>query len=246
MKRMTLIGILLVLFAIAVVYLNSVNIQNGFAPGTVQQMLLPANSVKYLELNLSNGTALGIVYYSNDTPIDYYLLTSAGFIAASPYISSNSLIYSAANVLERGGAVVIIHNSTAGEYPYQGPTSQSYQEYQSNSSLVLPQGAYYNVFQNPAKSNDLISYTIYERSESSISSTITTNAIYGLGGVVLFIGGIIVVLYSVIFGRGAQQGSTETSEQAYRAYDRIYAARQGPRRMRTKRASAARRGKHRA
>jgi hypothetical protein len=224
-KRLTLIGILLVVISLGVLYVNSLQIQSGFAPGQLDVMLLAANTIRYASINLTNSTALGTLFYTNSTPIDYYLLNQTGFDAALPYIESNSILYAHANSLEGNGAIAIVHNSTAGEYPYQqGATSnqvQPYSEYESNSSTIVPAGSYYEVFQNTGSRNVTIYYSAIEKTQSQISSGLFSNAAYGFVGAVLFIGGIIAALYSIFLG--SRDAKTANEEDIYKAYDALEA-----------------------
>lgn len=221
MKKLTIAGILLVIFAFVIVWLK---IQQTISTtGELQALILPPNTIRYAAFNLTNTTIVNILYYANstlnNTPLTYLMLNETGFNNAMPYLNSSSSLYAASNSLEGNGALEIIWDSPSGFFPAAGNiTGVDYYSWEGSSQLQP--GFYYNVFDNDNDTNVTVYYTVV-RGNGLASNQILSNSSYWLIGTVMFIGGIIVTLYSIfLMGKPKEKLKEEDVEKMYASYEK--------------------------
>ncbi len=213
MNRLTIIGALLLVLAVGVVYVSSSQFQTGFNNSTIIALSIGPNSIAYSNFSLANNTFFGFVYYTNSIPIDYFLLNGSAFGSVSGHLNSSAQLPDSVNSLSGRGVIYASYNSDLGAYPDQSGA----QQYGDNSSVILPSGTYYGIFDNPTASNTVIYYSPLEKQQTSISKSIFSTAAYGITGVALFIAGIVAFLYSLFMARKPkQQGPTD--EEVSRLY----------------------------
>ena len=182
MKRLTLIGLLMVLMSLPIFYLNSSTLQFNFAGGGVSELVVMPASTASVTFNLSTPTAVGFDYYTNGTPINYFLVNQSESWLAASGPTQNSI---GANTMKAKGTIQIIQGSAAGMFPYQQQGVQYSNVYMANFSPILPQGQYYSVFQNPSESNVIVHYTIITESQADMKNAIYSSAAEGLTGAAL-------------------------------------------------------------
>ena len=227
MKRLTKIGILLVLVSMLVVYIDTLSFQTNFSSPALQVLGITPHGSRYFYFGLTNSTAVGFVYYTNGTGINYYLLNQAGFDEVYGNDTSQN---STANTLrlQGSGAIAVIYNKSAGIFPSQQNLTAAY-VYQYNESPLLPAGNYYSLFQNPSASNVTVSYSLITKSPQDLQSGIIRNAAYGVTGFAMFFCGLGLIVYSVFLEKGQKSEEKEEDE-----VKRIY-ARRAPKRGRNRR-----------
>jgi hypothetical protein len=230
MKRLTLMGILMVLMALGFFYLDSAAFQpNITGSGLVEFSLPPGNTVSFA-FNLTNPTAIQLTYSTNGTPINYFLVNGSGQWIANETSSINA---SGVNSLKASGAIEMVLNSSQGMFPYQQQPQQNAIVYQLSSTPMLLPGYYYIVFQNPGSSNATVYYVLATKdlgqtgpasvnsSDSELAAFArlagTPGIAYGLVAAAFLFVGIVLVLYSVVMGKG------QKAEPAPEEVDRLYA-----------------------
>ncbi len=221
------IGIILLPLSFILLYLSAMNFQGGFSNSNVNELNIPPQNSVYLPFNLTNYSAVGFLYYTNGIRVNYYMLDSQAFDSVRSSLASGALIGSNATSLEADGALEIIYNSTSGMFPYQ-QGQQNTTAYALNSSPIIPGGEYYNVFENPGRSNATLYYVLTIKTQEEISSSIFSTGIYALIGVSLLVGGIIIVFYAII--TRPKRDEPGIDEQARELYASAARRRQGRRR----------------
>ncbi|MCL5413511.1 MAG: hypothetical protein M1569_03870 [Candidatus Marsarchaeota archaeon] len=199
MNRLVIIGALLILLSIGVVYVSSLQFQQGFN-NTIIALSIGSNSIAHSNFTLSNSTAYGFVYYANTVAIDYFLLNQSAYVDISQYLNSSSSLPAAVNSLGGYGIIYAAYNSPMGVFPQQSSMSPQY----ANQSMILLPGTYHVILDNPTSSNAVIYYSTITRQQESISNTLFSSAAYPFVGVILFIAGIVAFIYSLFSGRKAE------------------------------------------
>lgn len=212
MKRLTIIGILFIIFAIGIFYVSVSQIQSSLSTAGVPYAInVPANYVLYNQFNLTNQTAIGLYYYTSGTPIDYYLMNQTGFnyvqasLAAHEYIINQSRYGS--------GYITKMYNSIGGVYPAVNYSNES--AYSNTAAPILPAGSYYNVFENQQNANVIVTYTMFFKSQEQLNGFIFTNAAYGISGAAIFFIGILLILYSLFIAKKADTNIKKINEESY-------------------------------
>jgi hypothetical protein len=194
MKKLTKVGILLLVMSLLVIYASAQNFQGSFAPSSVQSTYVRPNSTTYVSFILQNLTAVGFVYYTNGPAINFMLVNRSAFSAAE---QSNQILVNG-SLVSGGGVLEMAYNSVYGVFPYSQQFGPQQDIYASNSSPILPPGTYYAVFQNPGQLAVQVSYSEVLKPQSSINNTIYASAAYGITGAAMFFAGIVAILYSLI------------------------------------------------
>jgi len=217
MKNLTKIGILIFIMSLFIIYINSLNFQNGNAGGNVQELSVLPHNTLYSSFDLTNATAVGLLYYTNGNAINFLLLNQSGFSGVAMQINSSQPINGTA--LEGRGLIEMVYNSSVGIFPYQqANTTQTAGVYGYNSSLIFPAGNYYAVFENPGPASVQVSYSLVLKPQSGISNAILSGAAYGVLGAAFFFGGIVIILYSILSRPKKEQ--VEVDEEAERIYEK--------------------------
>ncbi|MHB1830478.1 MAG: hypothetical protein ACYCO0_03730 [Candidatus Micrarchaeaceae archaeon] len=228
MRAMIKIGIILLPLSFILLYLSAMNFQGGFSNSNVNELNIPPQNSVYLPFNLSNYSAVGFLYYTNGIRVNYYMLDSQAFDSIRSSLASGAPVGSNASSLEGNGALEIIYNSTAGMFPYQQSGQQNTTIYVLNSSPIIPGGEYYNVFENPSKSNATLFYVLTIKTQAEISSNIFSTGIYAIIGIALLVGGIIIIFYAII--TRPKKDEPEIDEQIKELYASSAGRRQARRR----------------
>ncbi len=216
MKNLTKIGIIAFIFAIVIVYMSSLNFQNSLTGSAIQQAIVGPQNTTTVLLTLPNSTAVGLAYYTNGNTVNFAFTNQSGLAPVLSEINSSSLWSSP--VPGYSYVLEISYNSTYGVFPYQMQNGTAMLHYYPHSP-ILAAGNYYAVFHNPGQSSVTVSYSTVLKSESQINSTIMSNAAYGIVAMLLFFGGIIIILYSVFAKKESSdsvQVASATSETANR------------------------------
>lgn len=204
MEKPKIIGLLLIVSSIVVIYASSLQFQSGFSGSNIFALSLKPGGTAYAQFNVSNGTIVGTIYYTNNSKIDYLIVNSLGFI----YLYNNALSQSRVAYAEsNGGVVESLINASAGMFPYSGNTSSSV--YVRDNSTSFPPGAYYQVFHNPGNANVMVYYSAILRPQSSASNMIFSSSIFGIIAALMFVSGILIIIYSIFLNKGNPNASSE-------------------------------------
>jgi len=232
MDNLVKLGILMVIMALAIFYISSASFQGGFSSDNIQEVIVASNTARYMSFTLSNFTVVGLLYYTNGTNINFYLVNQSVFDES--YSNSTGQIISNSTALQQNGAIEIIYNRSGGIFPYQQQNLSAVNIYEQTESPILPAGRYYGIFQDPTGSNTTVFYSLLSESKGAVQSKILSSAVYGLSGAGLLLAGIVLVIYSIFIRKG--QKKEETVERNVESiYDRQVRAKKPARRARRRR-----------
>ncbi len=209
MKNLTKLGILIFVFSILIVYNNSLNFQSSFTTPVTRQLAIPPQNITEERITMQNSTVFGLLYYTDGNSINFALSNSSGASAAANYISSRAGVYSNSTNTPNSNIMEMSYNSIYGMFPYQRSNDTAI-TYYSTLSPVLPPGNYTIIFYNPSNTTVQIIYSVATKPQYQINNTLISTAAYGSIGVLLFFGGIIVILYSIFIKKGEPPANNTT------------------------------------
>ena len=214
MNKLTLTGIILVVFSIGLVYLSSLQFQSNFSGGNIHALSLGPNSTIYSPFNVSGNTIVGTVYFVNGSRVDYLLLSNQGFLYLHNKTGNTTLLKYAES---KGTVLEAAQNSTAGAFPSSG---QSGPVYTYNNSPAIPAGTYYNVFHNRNNTNTTIYYSTILKPQSDINNALMSTAGYGIVAAAMLLAGIIAIIYSIFIKKGKEEEKSVKDEDIYKIYEK--------------------------
>ncbi len=228
-KRLLLAGIVLIVAgaAIAIAYAS----QNFSVAATSarQTVSIAPNGIVYSQVTLNSSNLLYVAYKAgNNTPVDFYLVSSSAFSTLLPYIEKGSIPASVLAAYKGSGLYMEMENSTQGIFPYnasyssQGFTTPSYY----NNTAILGKGTYYMIYRNPGSiaSNTTFGYVLPNGALVSTATEISTSGLglYGAVSALLILAGLVVAVWSLLSGGKEQQEvSEEREEEVRKLYKRI-------------------------
>lgn len=222
MKKLTIIGLCLIIFALGVLYLSSLTFESNIANNTIQVATIAPNSIIVEPVQITNTTIFGFFYYTQQGPINYYLVNQTVYNSISNYTnSSGKNLFNATKNFEGNGVYEILINAQSGLFPYQNVTPLSAPNYFYNGTSIFNTGTYYSIFQNTQGSNNTVYFSVIKKLQVSVNNSLLSTTVFGLVGAVLFILGIIFIGYSMFIIKEKPtviQTSNPTVDKLYAEY----------------------------
>ncbi len=199
--RYVLLGVLLIVFAFASVFVSLKSLTNfvGNGGGATEFAMRP-NQTFYYNFAINKTSILIASYAATANLSAYYLVNSTAFAQLEPEAKANQSLLPTAESLEGKGVVEIVLGSAGGAFPATSNVStlSGTPIYAVPNSTVQP-GAYYAIFTSSAASKNTT--TIVFKAEG-VSTAPTTAPSIGssfelgsLGGVILFLLGIFFIVW---------------------------------------------------
>lgn len=218
-KRIIIIGIIVIILSFLIGTIALPNALLGIAHFSNQSVsILPAHN-SYLPYFI-NETGFIVVGYQSSTPLNFYFANASAFLILQNYMNSTLQLSQWATRLQGNGVLESIPNSKVGIFPYSQFSSSNSTpagSYVIANASLLPAGNYYAIFQNLANSSASVNVT------SDVSTNISSQGgyIFGIGVLifVLFVAGIIIIVYGVIKKPKAapeQTGSEQKVDELYK------------------------------
>jgi hypothetical protein len=207
MKRLTIIGIALLLFSILLIYTVSLSTLNSAAVNSF--FIAPHNAIA-IPFTLSSSTVFSSLYYAtNSTNVSSYLMNSSAFAHVEPYLASNQLLNETIKQ-EGAGVYQINYLNASGIFPnrdsYAKPPSYYY-----NGTDVFGNGTYYDVFQNSGGTNTTVHYSSGSVQLSANSPSTSHILLYMISSF-MFIAGICIIGYSIIVKKDDKPKDSEAEK----------------------------------
>ncbi|MDE1768509.1 MAG: hypothetical protein KGH64_03685 [Candidatus Micrarchaeota archaeon] len=220
MKRLTLTGILLVIFSLGILYASYGSFSSTVANNTVQALALSPHEAIDVPFQVQNSTILSTIYFVKNGSIAYYLVNSSAYSKLSHYTDANSLL-NASESLKGNGVYEILSNSSSGSYPLQPSIVLRSQDYYYNGTDNFAAGTYYDIFQNLESNSTTVYYTVVTKLQLSESNSIFYSAAYGLTGTVLLIIGVIIIGYSFLVQKSPASEDAAKKDEIDKLYAEI-------------------------
>ncbi|MDE1869502.1 MAG: hypothetical protein KGH71_00765 [Candidatus Micrarchaeota archaeon] len=211
-KRIILIGIIVMVASFVIGAIALPNALMGISNFSNQSIsLLPAHNT-YLPYFI-NETGFIVLGYQSSQNLNFYFANASAFLILQNYMNSTLTLSQWATRLQGNGVLESIPNSKIGIFPYSQFSSSNAApqgSYIVENASILPAGNYYAIFQNTGNSSATVNVT------SNVSTNISSKGgyIFGIGILifVLFVAGIIIIVYGIV-KRPKIAPEQETSQQ---------------------------------
>ncbi|MGI0141479.1 MAG: hypothetical protein ACREBF_02395 [Candidatus Micrarchaeales archaeon] len=195
-KKIIIIGVIVVLAAFIIGSIAIPNALLGVANFANQNIVVLSHQSAFKSLYL-NQTGFMVVGFQSLSAVNFYFANSSAFKTLDSYANSSLLLSQWATRLFGNGVYEILPNSTVGIFPYSQLTNSTPSgAYITKNVTLLPAGTYYALFYNPRNISATVNVT------SDISTNISSQGAYilgiGLTVFILFIAGIILIIYGII------------------------------------------------
>ena len=235
-KRFVSLGVILLIAGLLVAF--SYSSQGGKQAGTLsrQNIIIAPNSLVYSPIILNKTDVVYVVYTSDNVPVNFYLVNSYAFSGIRQNITKGYLPGNFISDYSGRGLYIAIKNSSRGIFPYVSNFSKdgfSVPTYY-NGTEILGSGTYYMIYANSGNvpSNITFGYVlpntaIINETQNFVSSGMS---VYGSASALLFLGGIILIVWGVI-AEGKEKNEPKYKEEeiqkAYKQIERRYSSKGG-------------------
>ncbi len=226
-KKFVSLGVILLIAGLLVAF--SYSSQSGKQAGTLsrQNIIIAPNSLVYSPIVLNKTDVVYVVYTSDNVPINFYLVNSYAFSGIRQNITKGYLPGNFISDYSGRGLYIAIKNSSHGIFPYtsnfssDGFSAPTYY----NGTEILGVGTYYMIYANSGNvpSNITFGYVlpntaIINETQNFVSSGM---GVYGSVSALLFMGGIILIVWGVIAEGKEKDESKYKEEEIQKMYKQI-------------------------
>ena len=225
-KRLTLLGILLGLAGLGIAMMSYNPSSIVYSPRS--SITIAPNAVSYTTVKLNQTGLLSLIFSSNPSPVDFYLLNQSGFNLFEHYLSSGAMASNTISDLEGNGLLLYIKNTTGGVFPYNSTYSGigfKQPSYTYNQSYTTPfyNGTYYLVYKNLGSNSTNASFE-YAIPNTGLLLNNASSAILGPASAIsafLVLLGMVLFILSFIRDGKESKPAKEKEEEILLFYDKL-------------------------